>query len=77
MKIAKIEWVDSCGHNGWVHVDPEEFKPCEIVSFGILIYETPEAVCISTSEDTTNGGHSDPMTIPRCAITSIQIEECQ
>lgn len=73
-KRVYVEWIDSVCIRGWNHeslLTDEYAEPSKICSVGFLIKDTKNYVTISTSVS-VNGSVTDPLTIPKCAITKIQ-----
>ena len=68
MKVELVEWIDSCGHNGW-HRPEEGSQVSHIKSVGWISDETDQAITITSHKcDVTQTHHSD-LSVPKCAIT--------
>lgn len=66
-----IEWIDSCGTNGWTAKERSDLKFMSIKSVGFIIHEDDDSVTIASSYN-PNVCHS-PITIPRAAITKMKV----
>jgi len=70
MKLALVEWLDSCGLSGW-HVLSENDCISNCISMGLLCSEDEKQVVIAQSKSCT-GSIGDTIAIPRASITRIR-----
>ncbi len=71
MRLAVVEWIDSCADTGWQgkHV-LEESTPSKCVSVGMVV-ETDSCIKVFQSKSDT-GNVDNIMTIPRCSVKRIR-----
>ncbi len=71
MRIAIVEWVDSCSDTGWQHKSiMESSAPSKCVSVGV-VKETDDCIRVMQSiSDSENV--CDVITIPACAVKRIR-----
>lgn len=76
LKIAEVHWVDSIAGSGWTLTDDyKDDKPLGCFSVGILIDEKENAITIAQNFGIDPDQVCNTITIPRCAIQSINIRE--
>lgn len=71
MRLMAIEWIDSCGPDGWTRTSEVETSPVVCRSVGWIIAESEEAMTIAPhlgpdSEDPQCNG---AITIPKVCVT--------
>ena len=73
-KIVKVDWVDSCSHNGWIRSDDVALQatPLKCQTVGYLINESKTAIAIAQNKTMmTEEGYrpyGDIIHIPKSAI---------
>ena len=80
MILMIIDWVDSCGEDGWSHMrELIKAEPTKCRSVGWVAKETDEFIHLVPNisiekdpEDWRNGEGFGGVVIPRCNITMIQ-----
>lgn len=76
MKIVKIEWLDICsGTPNWQYIDSVVADVMRCVSFGMVIKETDELICIAQNYDADDELVSDTMTFPKAIVTKVTVIE--
>ena len=75
MELVYIEWLDSCGPDGW-H-DPEKakkiIKSMRIKSVGWVTDETEEVLILTGHIHIKHKHHHAAIAIPKCAITKREV----
>ena len=72
MRIVRIEWLDICsGTPSWAHIDDIDADVMYCVSFGIVVKETDNIICIAQNYNAENNLISDTMTFPKAIVTKI------
>ena len=65
-----IEWIDSCISAGWHSSEMQKYAPTRCTTFGFLVFENEECVCLAGSTaKNSDSDVSDVMTIPKLVIT--------
>ena len=70
MKKVQIIWLDSCGPDGWVNREDYEPMIGTVSSFGYVLKETGDYICICGHICDNNFLHS-PIAVPKCSIIEI------
>jgi hypothetical protein len=68
--IYLVDWVDSCGRDGWLHEDECKAEVSRCQTVGFLVEETKEAIALALNRTATEGHRpfGEIITIPKCAI---------
>ena len=77
MKAVKVEWLDICSSTtNWTHI--EDIKPSvmKCVSFGIIVMQDDDILCIAQNYDKENDLFSDTMTFPKSIVSNV-VELCE
>ena len=77
MKVAKVQWVDSCVSDfGWqLMEDVPEVRPIEIFTFGCVTQETEDSITIAQNYGLNPSQCCSLITIQKGCIKSITILE--
>lgn len=73
--IYIVDWIDSCGQNGWLDSDSCKVELSHCQTVGFFVDETKDALALALNR-TTKEGHrpfGEIITIPKCAITRKRI----
>lgn len=68
MKIERIDWIDSCGPDGWHHPEKKS-RATKCVSIGIVTAESKKAITVTSTWQVEPRTHLADLTIPKVAIT--------
>lgn len=68
--MVKVEWVDSCTHNGWDSREHNAYTVATCTTVGILIHKDKHKVSIANSAS-PDGDCNGVMSIPRRCVTRI------
>ncbi len=70
ISLVKVEWVDSCNHNGWQPADGiDTIASC--TSVGWVIRKNKTEICLAPSIDEDNSNVCSAISIPRKAIIRV------
>lgn len=80
MKVVKVKWIDSTAGSGWESKEGFKMEPAYVLTYGFLIDESDKYISIvqsySPGNDTNEEQVLNNVTIPRCAVLSMEtIEE--
>lgn len=75
-KLVKVEWIDSSTTSSWILLEDfkdEQYDPIKIVSYGIIIQETDDYLCIAQNYGTNPPQICNITAIPKGCITKQEI----
>lgn len=70
MKLALVEWLDSCGISGW-HTLSGNDSASKCITVGTLCKDSEKEVVLALSKS-DSGNVSDTIAIPKICITRIR-----
>lgn len=73
--IYIIDWVDSCGSQGWLQIGECKARVSECQTVGFLVDETKDAIALALNRVTIEGHapFGEMITIPKFAITKKRV----
>ena len=71
LRVAYVEWEDSCSSRGWGEFQKERDGPIIIRSIGIVVHRDKDFIALSTCLD-PHGKSTDSMAIPASAIRKVK-----
>lgn len=73
-KMVLVKWIDSGGNGKWIGIaEAEKDDVCEIETIGYLITDDESKVTVGQSWDDGNKCVNAILTIPKIAVTSIEM----
>ena len=66
-RIERIDWLDSCSHDGWHSAGDIAYEPVKCVTVGYLVHETDTSVTLAQSVH-DGDQRAGVMTIPKAVI---------
>ena len=71
LRVAYVEWEDSCSSRGWGEFNKERDGPIIIRSIGIVVHRDKDLLALSTCLD-PHGKSADSIAIPVSAIRKVK-----
>lgn len=74
MKIAMVEWVDSCARNGWHRSVGTDYEPVNCTSVGIVMVEDDRKIVLALNHtEDSDIDVSDTISIPMCSVKEVTV----
>jgi len=70
MKLALVEWVDSCSDCGWTYLE-NPLHSSNIITVGLVLLDDTTEIVLAMSRSNT-GRVTERMAIPKCCVKRIR-----
>ncbi len=74
-KVFLVDWIDSCGQEGWISKDNLQVHATMCQTIGFLVGETDEAIALALNRSTMGEGYrpyGEIICIPKVAIKKMR-----